>query len=123
MTKAAAGEHRKATTFATSAGVPQRPIGVRARMGAERAGSSCSACVNGVRDVRGREHAGGRCPSSSNRGADAEHTLCCKNEVHRVVRMQRLAHAGTANGKQRRPGLGVQSCRDGRQWHAVTLAA
>src|SRR5262245_12580787 len=37
--------------------------------------------------------------------------------MHRVVRMQRPAHAGTANGKHRWPSLDEKSRRNGRQRH------
>ena len=46
--KLAAGVHKNTAACATSCGVPQRPRGVRARIGPLRAGSSCSACVSGV---------------------------------------------------------------------------
>ena len=48
MTKAAAGEQRKITAPATSAGLPQRLSGVRLRIARDRAGSSWSAWVSGV---------------------------------------------------------------------------
>src|SRR3546814_4829480 len=48
VTKAAASEQRKRTGPATSAGVPQRPIGVRSIRDLERSGSSTSAAVSSV---------------------------------------------------------------------------
>src|SRR5580765_5004997 len=48
VTNDAAGEHRNTTVPAISAGFPQRPSGVRARIAALRTGSSCNACVSGV---------------------------------------------------------------------------
>src|SRR5262245_52141212 len=48
--------------------------------------------------------------------------------MHRVVRMQRPAHAWTPNGKHRRPSLDEESSRYGRQRHvhystSLTLAS
>ena len=45
-----------------------------------------------------------------------------ENEMHRVVRMQRPAHPGAANGEQRWPGLNEKPRRDQRQRHVANIA-
>src|SRR5262245_56553141 len=78
--------------------------------------------VNGVRSVRGGEHAGSLRPPTMRRSTDQEITRHRENEMHRVMRMQRPAHPGAANGKQRWPGLNEESRRDQRQRHVANIS-
>src|SRR5262245_55826420 len=81
-----------------------------------------AGCVDRVRDVRGREHAGGHRPTAVLRDADPKFTVDGQHELHRVMRMPSHAQAWTTRGKQRWPSLDVQPSGKVRKCHAGILA-